>query len=193
MTKIDGLKFLKKYDLPTVELLTIDDLLNDKSLLKYGISVRLSSKVNNVDVGLKSIHGVHNIDEIINFIHQYKNDYNFIIHKTVKPSMIGTISKFNNHFTDVIAIEMYNNFENRKNGIVDYRAYAESIENRIIKLYKENFYSIKVLEELIKYAKDIYFEEFTVEFVLENDKVIFTDFYSNDFYCENDYVLKKHR
>ena len=139
MTKNDGLDFLLKNYFPTIKLLTLEDLQKDKSFLEQGISVRLSSKTDNIDVNLKSIHNVHDLETIIKFIKENIQEYNIIIHKTVKPELIGTVSKYNNYNTDILAIELYNNFENRKKEIVSYRAIVEMIENRIIRIDNKDF------------------------------------------------------
>ena len=112
MNKSDGLELLENCRFPIVELLTINDLENDSSILEHGVSVRLSSKGNNknVDVFLESIHNIHDIEIVKKFINDNMGKYDIIIHKTVKPDIIGTVSKYSNNYYDIVAIELYKNF-----------------------------------------------------------------------------------
>lgn len=181
MTKNDGLEFLREYELPTIKLLTIEEILNNRIYLKEGISVRLSSKLDNIDVNLKSIHNIHDIDSILNFIKKYSKDYDIILHKTVKPTEIGTISKYSLIDKTILVIELYNNFDERKHGIVKSRASFLIIDNQIIKTINNDFVSKVLLMELINYMKDIYYDEYNFEFIVENNDIVFTDFYSNDY------------
>ena len=181
MNKIDGLELLDNWKFPTLELLTIDDLINNPSILEYGVSVRLSSKGDskNIDVFLKSIHNVHDINLVNKFIIDNKEKYDIIIHKTVKPDIIGTISKYSNNYHDIVAIELYKNFSDRSHDIVSSRAVTEMLGNMIISINNDKFISKSLFLELMNYLKYVELEDYTIEFVLENNKIIFTDLYSN--------------
>jgi hypothetical protein len=181
MNKIEGLNILNDWKFPTIELLSLDDLEANPSLLTEGISVRLSSKeaTDRVDVFLKSIHNVHSLEQIKDFIFKYQNDYNIIIHKTVKPELIGTISKYNNNGVNIIAIELYKDFNDRSHGIVSYRANVEMIGDRIIAIDNDKFISKKLFVDIMYYLRKIDLEDYTFEFVVENGNIKFTDFYTN--------------
>lgn len=181
MNKIDGLELLNEWNFPTLELLTIDDLEHNPYLLHEGVSVRLSSRGNNenVDVFLNSIHNVHDINRVKKFIIDNKDKYDIIIHKTVKPDIIGTISKYNNYYHDIIAIELYNNFQDRSHGIISSRAITEMMGNIILEIDNDKFASKALYLELMMLLRYIDLDDYTIEFVLENNKLVFTDLYSN--------------
>ena len=191
MRKIDGLNYLSQNGFPTVKLLSIIDLENNNSLLNEGISVRLSSKKENdkADVYLKSIHNIRHLDKIKEFIANNQNDYDIIIHKTVKPELIGTVSKYSNLYNDVIVIEIYKNFDERSHGIVSYRAIVEMIDGKVISISNDDFVSKKIFRQVMNYISDVEYNEYTFEFVVEQGKLVFTDFYTRDF--KNKIYLKK--
>ena len=181
MNKNDGLELLENWSFPTVELLTISDLENDSSILENGVSVRLSSKRNNksVDIFLKSIHNVHEIEIVKKFIIDNESKYDIIIHKTVKPDIIGTVSKYSNNSYDIVAIELYKNFLDRNHGIVASRAVMEMQGNMIISIDNNSFEPKSLFYELMNYLKYVELDEYSIEFVVENKKLIFTDLYLN--------------
>ena len=193
MTKIDGLNYLLSNCFPTVELLCIEDLQNNPNLLKDGISVRLSSKHENdkADVYLKSIHNVHDLEKIKDFILNNKDDYDIIIHKTVKPELIGTVSKYSNLYNDIIVMEVYKNFDDRTHGIVSFRTIVEMVDDRIISISDNDPISKTLFRKIMNYISDVYYDEYTFEFIVEQTKLIFTDFYSKDLKKKS--YLKKYK
>lgn len=181
MNKIGGLELLENWNFPTLELLTINDLENNLNVLQEGVSVRLSSKGNdNIDVFLNSIHNVHDINIIKHFIVNNKDKYDIIIHKTVKPDIIGTVSKYSNNYYDIVVIELYNDFLDRSHGIISSRAVIEMHGNMVISVDNNSFEPKSLFYELVNYLKYIELDEYTIEFVIENKKLIFTDLYSNN-------------
>ncbi len=181
MSKIDGLEMLNDWRFPTLELLTLEDLEKDPSILEDGVSVRLSTKgnVNMADVFLESIHNVHDINRVKQFIIDKQKKYDIIIHKTVKPDIIGTISKYNNNLNDILAIELYKDFADRSHGIVSSRAVTEMVGKIILSIDLDKFNPKALYLELMSYLCYIDLDEYTIEFVIENNKIIFTDLYSN--------------
>lgn len=181
MNKIDGIYFLKNLNFPSIELLCLGELENNPNMLEHGISVRLSSKSasDRVDVYLKSIHNIRDLEQIKKFILENRDYYDIIIHKTVKPELIGTVSKYNNGVTDIIAIEIYNNFDDRSHGIISYSANVEMIDNMVISINNEDFISKNLFVKVMYYLRKIDLDEYTFEFVVEDGKLLFTDFYSN--------------
>ena len=187
MRKIDGLNYLLENCFPTVKLLCIEDLKNNPSLLNDGISVRLSSKVKSdkADVYLKSIHNARVLEKIEEFIVNNENNYDIIMHKTVKPELIGTISKYSNFYNDIVVIEVYKNFDDRAHGIVSYRAMVEIIDGKVISIHNDEFVSKRLFREIMDYISDVDYNDYNFEFVIEKDKLVFTDFYSKEFGNKN--------
>lgn len=193
MRKIDGLNYLLLNGFPTIQVLSIVDLENNVSLLNDGISVRLSSKTENdkVDVYLKSIHNIHDLCKIKDFISNNQNDYDVIIHKTVKPELIGAVSKYSNLYNDVIVMEIYKNFDERSHGIVGYRAIVEMIDGQIISISNDDFVSKRLFRQIMNYISGVEYNDYTVEFVVEQGKLFFTDFYTKE--LKNKKYLKKYK
>lgn len=179
MNKIGGLELLENWNFPTLKLLTINDLEKNPNVLQDGVSVRLSSKGNdNIDVFLNSIHNIHDINIIKRFIVDNKDKYDIIIHKTVKPDIIGTISRYSNNYHDILVIELYKNFSDRSHGIVLSRAITEMLGNIIINIDNNNFLSKSLYYELMMYLRYIELDDYNIEFVVEKNRIIFTDLYS---------------
>lgn len=178
MNKIDGLNFLHEYKLPTVQLLELDELLNNPLLLSCGISLRLASKYDGIDVNLPSLHGIKSIDQVMDFYHKYQDDYNILIHETVRPNIIGTCSKYS-LTNDVLVIETFNNFNDRKHEIVNERAIIDMLDNQIIKIDSNNFQNKRLLRDILNDVLEIPYNDFTIEFVIDREKTIYTDFYSS--------------
>lgn len=193
MRKIDGLNYLLENCFPTVKLLCLEDLKDNPSLLNDGISVRLSSKVKSdkADVYLKSIHNARVLEKIEEFIVNNENNYDIIMHKTVKPELIGTISKYSNFYNDIVVIEVYKNFDDRAHGIVSYRAMVEIIDGKVISIHNDEFVSKRLFREIMDYISDVDYNDYNFEFVIEKDKLVFTDFYSREFNSKK--YLKKYK
>ena len=193
MRKIDGLNYLLENCFPTVKLLCLEDLKDNPSLLNDGISVRLSSKVKSdkADVYLKSIHNARVLEKIEEFIVNNENNYDIIMHKTVKPELIGTISKYSNFYNDIVVIEVYKNFDDRAHGIVSYRAMVEIIDGKVISIHNDEFVSKRLFREIMDYISDVDYNDYKFEFVIEKDKLVFTDFYSREFNSKK--YLKKYK
>lgn len=189
MNKIGGLELLENWNFPTLELLTINDLEDNPKVLQEGVSVRLSSKGNNnIDVFLDSIHDVHDINIIKSFIYKNKDKYDILIHKTVKPDIIGTISGYSNNHHDIVVIELYQNFLDRSHGIVLSRAITEKLGNMIIDIDNNSFVSKSLYYELMMYLRYIELDDYNIEFVVEKNKIIFTDLYSTS--VDNKILIK---
>lgn len=179
MSKIEGLKMLKILDFPTVEQIDPNLLDENSQVLKQGLSVRTSPKEdreNNVD--LPSIHNCTDLKELRKFIEEYKNEYNIIVHKTVKPKQIGSVSRYEVG-ADKLIIEIFEDFEKRKHGIIKNRVILPVMGERFaisqLQMDKEDPQEFKVFSNVIKEVKYMPFKKFDAEFVVEDGGVLFTD------------------
>jgi hypothetical protein len=178
MTKLDGIQLLDKLKLPTVKLFKISDILNENVSIKNGISLRLSPTrcTSDRNVSLPSIHNCKDLEKIKQFIEQYKL-YNIFSHYTVKPDVIGSMSKLNH--TNSIILETFRDFDERKEEILKNRLTIPIEFDRImisklqmLKNDKNDFLNFK---KVILYLKDIPFQQYDIEYVIEDGNVIFTD------------------
>lgn len=179
MSKVEGLEMLKFLNFPTVEQIDPNLLDENSYILKQGLSVRTSPKQDmENNVNLPSIHNCTDLDEIRRFVAQHKNQYHIIVHKTVKPQQIGSISRYEAG-TDKVIIEIFEDFEKRKNGIIKNRVTLPVMGEKFmisqLKMDQENAQEFKVFSEVIKDAKYMPFRKFDAEFVIEEGKVLFTD------------------
>ena len=178
MTKLEGIQLLENLKLPTINKLDIDRILNGQISLKQGLSLRASQRGNNFDrnVYLPSIHNCSDIDEIRTFIEKNKV-YNIFAHYTVKPEVIGSMSKLEH--TQSVVIETYKNFDERKKEIVDNRITIPIIYDRLwiskMDLLKKDENDFKNFKKVILFLKDIPFNHYDIEYVIQNGEVIFTD------------------
>ena len=176
MNKFNGILFLKKYGLKTVDLINYDDIVRDDFIIKNGLSLRLSSlKNNSIDVNLPSIHNCRDKNVIKKFYNRYSKKYKILIHETVMPSMIGSISKYKVNCSSIIVIEIFKNFEKRKQGIVQERIKFDIIGEKYLNFNGCNKKDYIILGNIVK---QIPFDSFDLEFVKQDDYFIFTDFYS---------------
>ena len=91
MNKRKGIEFLKEFNLNTIDLLSIKDLYDNPSLIKEGLSLRLSSYKNGIDVNLPSIHNVTNIENVLDFYQKYHNKFDLLT-VWVSPGSIVTMT-----------------------------------------------------------------------------------------------------
>jgi len=178
MTKMEGLQLLECLKLPTINKLDVGQILNGQIPLEQGLSLRVSPKGNNFDrnVYLPSIHNCSDINEIKSFV-EANRDYNIFAHYTVKPEVIGSVSKLD-HIQSVI-IETYKNFDERKKEIIDNRLTIPIIDGRLwiskmdlLKKDKNDFLNFK---KVILLLDDIPFKQYDLEYVIQSGEVIFTD------------------
>ena len=178
MNKLIGISFLKNYGFKTIDLIKYAEIIREDFVIKRGLSLRLSSiKKNNIDVNLPSIHNCQDKEVIKSFYHKYSKTYEILIHETVKPTIIGSISKYTINKGCKIVIEVFKNFEERKKGIIQERAIFDFVSERYL-----NFRGCTNKEFIFlgSMVKQIPFENFDLEFVKQYDNIIFTDFYTNE-------------
>ena len=178
MNKLKGILFLKQNSLPTIDLISFENIMKEDYIIEQGLSVRLSNKKNeNIDVNLPSIHNCYNKAEIKKFVNMYSKNYNVLIHKTVKPTLIGSISKYNVNKQDKIVIEIFNDFVERKQEIIYTREMFELVGDHYLRPETNSGKYI----EIANLVKNIPLGCFDIEFVVENNQIIFTDFYSKEY------------
>lgn len=180
MNKKDGLEFLQQYDLPTIKLLGFEDVWNEPSLIDSGLSLRLANKNDGIDVMLPSKHNVTDMNDVLSFYQKYYRDYDILIHKTINPQIIGSISKYLLSDYDTIVIEIFKDFYERQKGVIKERVIITLLDKRIIKIDNQGIINKKILKEIMENIIDIPYDTFDLEFVYDNN-LIFTDFYSKDF------------
>ncbi len=178
LNKKEGISLLQEFGLPTVRTIEATDLMENKSDLKSGLSVRLSPKSSSErNVMLPSIHNCRDINVINGFISKNQDKYDIIIHKTVKPQVIGSISKLK--FRESIVIETFKNFENRKKGIIDNRVIIPLLGDKMyiskLEMLRKDKVDYNNFRKVIILLNDIPFEEYDMEFVIEDGDVVFTD------------------
>ena len=119
---------------PSVELIDPNLLDDNSGILKEGLSVRISPKENmQNNVYLPSIHNQTNLSEIREFMGKYQRDFNIIVHKTVKPEIIGSVSKYQLSPEDEkLVIELFKDFKDRAEGRIKNRAILPVAGGRIM-------------------------------------------------------------
>ena len=178
ISKLEGIKLLSKLNIPTVELLDIKQILEEKEPLKEGISVRLSpkSKLAKWNVGLPSINRRTNLDEIKGFIEQYQNQYIIFAHRSVIPESIGTLSKLE----DCLVIETYKNYEDKHNEVINNRIVVPILGDKMyinhMQMLRKEEQDFKDFRKVLMYLKGIPFSQYEMEYAIENGEVIFMDF-----------------
>lgn len=183
MSKLEGISYLKKCGFQIPELLNYHTIINSNEPIKEPLSLRLSSKhAKGPDVYLPSIHNCIDREKMKDFYEQYHLNYDIIVHKTVNPNIIGSISKYFVHDSYKIIIETYKDFIERKQSIIDYREIYSSISG---KFWQANGYETLKYNYIIGLVNKIPYDNFDIEFVIEKDKLIFTDFYSKDMKISN--------
>lgn len=134
MSKKEGLETLNMLNVPSVELIDPNLLDENSHALKEGLSVRISPKVSTQNnVYLPSIHNQASLGEIRKFIGKYQKDFDIIVHRTVKPEIIGSISKYQlSPEEEKLIIELFRDFHDRANGEIKNRAILPVAGGRII-------------------------------------------------------------
>ena len=181
MSKLEGLKMLKMLDFPTIEQIDPNLLDENSQVLKQGLSVRTSPKRDReTNVYLPSIHNCKDLKQLRTFIEENKDEYNIIVHKTVQPEKIGSVSRYENYVeTEKLAIEIFEDFEKRKNGIIKNSVVLPVIGDRFmvsqLQMKEENKEEFQLFSKVLRDVKELPFKKFDAEFVIENGKVLFTD------------------
>lgn len=174
--KKQGIELLSSFDIPTITLIEMQNITRDD--LNKGLSVRLYHMHENIpDVKLPSIHKCDNLHRIFDFITENKQ-YGFLIHQTVNPQMIVSISKRSLQNT-MIVFEVFENFAQRE--CVKYRYSMEEYDGKYYEsMMDDNVLVpgeiIRSLRKLLPYIKRIPYRNYTVEMVEDKMKgILFTD------------------
>lgn len=181
MSKKEGLEMLKILDFPTVQLIDTNLLDENSHVLREGLSVRTSPKSDaQNNVYLPSIHNCRDLNKIREFIREYQRDYHIIVHKTVKPEMLGSVSKYQlSAGNENLVIELFKNFEERKNERIKNRVILPVMGERImaseLQMQEKNEEDFGVFSKVIQGVRKMPFQTYDAEFVLENGKICFTD------------------
>ena len=179
LSKAEGLKMLKLLGLPTVEQIDPNLLDENSHVLKQGLSVRTSPKRDALDnTSLPSIHNCTDLNELRNFIKKHRNEYNIIVHKTVHPNPIGSISRYGIG-TDNLVIEDFEDFEKRKHGITKNRMIVPVLGEKYmisqLQMQKNDVDDFQLFSKVLKEIRHLPFKTFDMEFVAEDGKIVFTD------------------
>lgn len=179
MSKIEGLNMLKILDFPTVEQIDPNLLDENSQVLKQGLSVRTSPKKDMAyNTDLPSIHNCTNLHELRSFIQEHKSEYYTIVHKTVTPEAIGSISRFEAGM-DKLSIETYEDFGKRKHGIIKNRVTVPIMGEKFaigqLEMQEEKPEDFRIFSQVIRDVKYLPFKEYDAEFVVQDGKVVFTD------------------
>ena len=182
LSKIEGLKMLKMLRFPTVDIIDPKQLNSDSDVLSQGLSVRTSPKKDmENNVYLPSIHNCTNLSEINDFISEHERDYNIIVHKTVRPKQIGSVSRYGNLLgEEVLGIDTFCDFVTRKQGIVKNQAMLPIYGGRFLisklEVKEKDEDDFRVFSKIIQDVKHMPFKNFDAEFVLNDDgQILFTD------------------
>lgn len=178
--KLDGIKMLQKLGIPTVKLMDISQIVTGDIPIDTGngISIRLSPKDKSVkwDVGLPSINRRKDLSEVRKFVQKYKEDYEVFAHETVRPEILGAVSRFGNE----LVIETYEDYDKKHEQEIDNSVTIPVIENRFLinemhlqKIDERDFHRFC---KVIMYLRQIPFERYDAEYVFQDGEVIFMDF-----------------
>ena len=178
--KLDGIKMLQRLGIPTVQLMDISKIdTGDIPIdMGNGISVRLSPQDKSVkwDVGLPSINRRKDLSEVKEFVQKYKEDYEVFAHETVRPEILGAISRFG----DELVIETYKDYDKKHEQEIDNSVTIPVTGNRFLvnkmQLKKKDEKDFNRFKEVIMYLRKIPFEVYDAEYVFQDGKVIFMDF-----------------
>lgn len=178
--KLEGIKLLQKLRIPTVNLLDVSKIITGQIPINTdnGISVRLSPKDKNVrwDVGLPSINRRKDLLEIKEFVEKYNEKYNVFAHETVRPEILGTVSRF----SDELVIETYDDYDKKYAQEISNSVRIPVIGNRFLinemRLQKKDEKDFCRFKQVIMYLRQIPFEKYDAEYVFQDGKVIFMDF-----------------
>lgn len=181
LSKIEGLKMLEILDIPTVKLIDANLLDENSQVLKQGLSVRVSPKSDTQNnVYLPSIHNCTDLNQIREFIKQYQKDYYIIVHKTVNPELLGSVSRYQmSPESENLIIELFKDFGDRKIGKVKNRVilpiYGDKFMASELQMAEENKEDFFTCSKVIREVKTMPFKTYDAEFVLEDGRVNFTD------------------
>lgn len=178
MSKLDGIKIMEFLKIPTISRMNISKIIDGEIPIDCGVSIRVSPKTKNDkwNVYLPSIHGCTDVEEIKRFINE-NGKYEIFAHKTVKPDVLGSISKL--EYTNSIIMEIYNDFNDRKNEIIKNRMIIPINNDKIwvshLEMSKNDPEDFKNFKKVIMYLKDIPFSQYDMEYVIQDGEVMFTD------------------
>jgi len=181
LNKREGIKFLGLFGLPIVQLIDTRDVINGNLDISVGVSIRTSPKyATSRNVWLPSIHNCTNLSDITNFIEDHEIIYDVIIHKTVVPISIGSVSKVESFHKSFLMLETYRNFEDRKSGNIHNRLTIPYIGERslvrFIELERHDPIEYMDFIRVFRYLRKLPFETYNLEYVVEDEKILFTDF-----------------
>ena len=173
---------LKILEFPTVDLIDTEQLNENSEVLSQGLSVRTSPKKDmEYNVYLPSIHNCTDLSEINNFINKYEKDYNIIVHKTVRPKQIGSVSRYGNTLgEEILGIDTFYDFATRKQEIIKNQATLPIYGGRFLisklKIKEKDEEDFKMFSQIIQNVRHMPFKKFDAEFVLNEDgQILFTD------------------
>ena len=182
LSKLDGLKMLKMLNFPTVDLIDPKQLNENSEVLSQGLSVRTSPKKDMAsNVYLPSIHNCTNLSEIHNFINEHEKDYNIIVHKTVRPKQIGSVSRYGNLLgEEMLSIDTFYDFTTRRQEIIKNQATLPIYGGRFLisklEVKNKDEEDFKVFSKVIQDVRHMPFKKFDAEFILDEDgQILFTD------------------
>ena len=170
---------LKLLGLPTIKQIDPNLLDQNSQVLKEGLSVRTSPKKDlSNNVYLPSIHNCTDLNELREFIEDYQNEYNIIVHKTVTPNQIGSVSRYEAG-TEKVIIEDFEDFEKRSKGIVKNRMVIPILGEKLmvsrLQMQETDSEDFILFSKVLKEVKYMPLKKFDIEFVSEDEKILFTD------------------
>lgn len=125
---------------------------------------------------MPSINRRKDLSEVREFIQEYIGRYEVFAHETVRPEILGTVSRF----SDELAIETYEDYDKKHEQEVSNRLIVPVIGDRFLinkmRLQKNDEKDFNRFKEVIMYLKKIPFEKYDAEYVFQDGKVIFMDF-----------------
>lgn len=171
-----GIELLSSFGVPTISIVELNDITDEQ--LQEGLSVRLYHTCGNIpDVKLPSIHNCKDLCRISKFIEANKQ-YGYLVHKTVHPELIASISKRSLE-KSLIIFEIFDNFANRE--MVKYRYCLEEYDGKFYESISigntiTSGEIVPSLRKLLPYIKKIPYRSYTVEMVDDKSSgILFTD------------------
>ena len=180
--KLEGIKVLRLFQLPTVQLLDISELMHSKKKIDMDLSIRLSPKhgrLSERNVFLPSIHNVRNKKEIWAFYKKYFMDYDVFAHKSVEPELIGTGSRYESFISSYLFMDTYKDWGKRAKQIIHNSMSIPVYGNRFIlsasQMQHEDYNDRKDFMKVYQQLRKLPFENYNVEYAFENGKLVFSE------------------
>ena len=181
INKLEGIGLMRLYQFPTVNLISIEELLCDSTEINMDLSIRLSPKQtsNTRNVFQPSIHNIREKKVISDFVLKYSSDFNVFAHRTVEPELIGTASRYSTFYASSLYMDTYKDWGKRAKQLVHNSMIVPVYGNRFllsaIEMKHDSEVDRKAFLEVFSHLRKIPFETYNVEFAFEKGILAFSE------------------